>query len=277
MLQKRGKIRTGEVVSKETMAQVVAGARRGALDADRQRHAKQVAIAQQMQKINAPLTALLKQDAATLQAAHDLRAMVTLPERPVFPSVPPIHIEGVSITAFTPPYPASYSDGAGYVNAAEGELSFTVAGKGYQEADATLGLGSYTANATDYQIRFYPQVQYSYDWQLISIHNQLAASSAFFRIVVSSQGADGYHFGLYDQTIYLWDKILVNVPFGVLPGNNSGYLNYPEINIVNVIAGSTYYLAITCLGTTEAEPSSLAIAQLNASVPYVFVENFGTS
>lgn len=43
------------------MAQVVADARRGALDSARQRHAKQVAIAQQMQKINAPLTALLKQ------------------------------------------------------------------------------------------------------------------------------------------------------------------------------------------------------------------------
>jgi len=205
--------------------------------------------------------------------------MVTLPERPVFPNIPPIHIEGVSITAFTPPYPASSSDGlVGIVNAADGELGFNVAGEGYLEGDATLGLGSYTATATDYQLRFYPQVQYSYSWTLVSVYSEPVISSAFFRIVVYRSDTDGAFQSVYDQTVNLWNEILISASFDAKGVSNSGYLNnYPEIVLDNVIAGSTYSLAITCLGTSEAGPRCLAIGLLDASIPYVIVENFSTS
>lgn len=291
MLQKQGKIRTGEIVSKETMAQVMADAGRSTLDAGRQRHANQMAIAQQMQKINAPLTALLKKDAAALLAARDLRAMVTLLEnqRPVFTNAPvqfpiPIHIiEGTNTTFFTP---SSYADPSlegqgGYAKVADGEFGFNLSsgGLGSLEAVAGLGLASYQARPGDYQLRFSPLVEYSYNWNDISVSSEIAASFASIRILIHSNDANGVVRTEYDQTIPLWQDLLVASPINDHAGDDGGYLNAPGGGIgvqvyLNITDVRTYYFAIVCYGSVQAEGGSIAMAQLDIRVPFVVIEDF---
>lgn len=283
MFPKRGKIRTGEIISQETMAQVVAEASRRTLDAGRQQHAKQVAIAQQMQKVNAPLTALLQQDAVALQAAHDLRAMITLPEnqRPIFTKVPPIHIEGSSLTIFTPPYPyPPFTEGQGaYAHADEGDFGFNMVdfGQGPMVATVTQGLASYQAKSTDSYLRFSPVVQYSYSFLDVPQGGRQAQSLGFIEFTISNDSQT-----LYDQLITLWQDTQTVSPNS---GQNSDYYyTYPggaagdgvQIYLNNVTAGDTYYFTIECYGATQAYDPSLAFAQLDISIPFMVIENFSS-